>query len=191
MDSARGMTTLDDPFTPPAHLDQRRDRTPVRSPRDEAIRRAHLSHEAWIRSIGRFNRLGLIAVPFLIYSVITMFGRGPLPALKFLELFVLALCAASGWVGHRMTRLDPGSRLPAAVLHGVGLVGFPVGTALSAGILYLLLSKKGRRVMSPEYQGVVARTPHIRCPTPWAIWVIFIVLCVVLFVAMAFAWKST
>jgi len=46
-----------------------------------------------------------------------------------------------------------------------GLLGFPIGTLISVYILYLLFSQKGADVCSPQYQAVIAATPHIRYRT--------------------------
>ena len=36
-------------------------------------------------------------------------------------------------------------------------------------ILFLLLSKKGSMVFSPEYQAIIERTPHIQYRTSWIV----------------------
>ena len=48
------------------------------------------------------------------------------------------------------------------ILAGIGLIGFPIGTLISAYILYLLGSQKGVQVFSDEYAEVIAATPHIK-----------------------------
>jgi hypothetical protein len=59
------------------------------------------------------------------------------------------------------------------VLSEVGLLGFPIGTLINGYILYLLLSKKGRKVFSDEYRQIVSLTPHIKYRTS-------IVVCILL-----------
>ena len=48
------------------------------------------------------------------------------------------------------------------ILAAIGLIGFPVGTLISAYILYLLGCQKGVQVFSDEYAEVIAATPHIK-----------------------------
>jgi hypothetical protein len=65
------------------------------------------------------------------------------------------------------------------VLSGLGLLGFPIGTAINAYILYLFLSKKGRTIFAPEYQAVIAATPEVKYRTSILVW-IFLALLVAL-----------
>jgi hypothetical protein len=118
---------------------------------------------------------GLVGVPLFLLavgdSVFMSLGLSSRSGggFSFLELLILFVASVSGFIGDRMSVLDPRARLPAAAIQAIGLIGFPVGTLISVGWLYLLLSEKGRRVLSTEYQGVVARTPHIRCGAPRAL----------------------
>ena len=64
-----------------------------------------------------------------------------------------------------------------------GLLGFPIGTIISGYILYLMLSKKGRRVYSAEYQGVIAATPQIRYRSTILIW-FFLILILLVVIAL-------
>jgi hypothetical protein len=51
-----------------------------------------------------------------------------------------------------------------------GSVGQLLGSAIIPGyILYLLLSAKGSMVFSPEYQTIIARTPHVKMKTSWLV----------------------
>ena len=54
----------------------------------------------------------------------------------------------------------------------VGLIGFPIGTLISGYILYLLWGKKGRVIFSPEYQAVIAATPHVKYKTSIVVWIL-------------------
>ena len=86
----------------------------------------------------------------------------------------------AGWA---VRALRPGGRILGCVLSGLGLLGFPIGTVINAYILYLFLSKKGRTIFSPEYQDVIAATPHVKYRTSIIVW-IFLAL-VVLLLAVA------
>jgi hypothetical protein len=106
-----------------------------------------------------------------------------------LFLFYLALGALNVTLGVGLTRLRPWARWTEASFVGlylivnlfgtlVGLAMGPMGPVIGPQfvgtgfvvlilgyILYLVLSEKGRVVFSPEYQDVIARTPHIRYRT--------------------------
>lgn len=143
---------------------------------DERLRRALLNHEVSIQAVGRLMILGGVIATFAGLSILVAAFAGELRELvpvAGLAAAYVGLGVGSVWVGNRLRTLDPRGRIPGAIINGFGLVGFPVGTLISAYILYLLLSEKGRRVLSLEYQGVVTRTPHIRYKTPIVLIVLF------------------
>ncbi len=57
-------------------------------------------------------------------------------------------------LGRGLRRLRRGVRGPTIALAGLGLLGFPLGTLINGYILWLMLSKKGQLVFSPEYAAV-------------------------------------
>jgi len=79
--------------------------------------------------------------------------------------------------------LRPWGRIVGCILSAIGLIGFPIGTLINGYILYLFLSKKGRTIFAPEYQDVIAATPHVKYRTSIIVW-IFLAL-VVLLLAVA------
>lgn len=147
----------------------------------EAVRRAHLKHEASIESVGVLYYLGgaLSALAAVLASV----PASAREASAALGLVLAALAAAYLVVGWGVRRLKPWSRIGASVIAVPGLLGFPIGTLISAYILYLMLSKKGRTVYSPAYQAVIAATPQIRYRSTVLIW-IFIVLILLTIIAI-------
>lgn len=157
------MRATDNPFeSPKTELEP--ERPTLASGSDEQVRRELLNHEASIKSVGRLNILG--GVLAIIVGFAMLADTDPeLPAVGATAIFV-AIGLVTGWIGNKLRTLDPRGRLPAALLHAVGLLGFPFGTLVSGYVLWLVLSEKGRRVLSTEYQGVVARTPHVRYKTP-------------------------
>jgi hypothetical protein len=62
------------------------------------------------------------------------------------------------------------------VLSCFGLLGFPIGTLISAYFLYLLSSQKGVYIFSPEYARVIAATPHIKYKTSIIGWILLGIL---------------
>lgn len=149
------------------------------SPDDERVRRELLNHEVSIQAVGRLMILGgvLAALAALALLVAGIGSKADGPGLLLgLGAAYLGVGGLSAWIGNLLRTLNPGGRIPGALVNGLGLLGFPVGTLISSYILYLLLSQKGRRVLSAEYQGIVARTPHIRYKTPLILVLLFGVL---------------
>ncbi len=142
---------------------------PVFNSDAEQIRQAHLSHEASVKSVGTLYYLGAIilllvlltsAVPVIPllgsmggYEIALVLGGG----LLIFALIVLQWKLATG-----LRQLRPWVRIPTIVLSIIGLIGFPLGTLLSAYILYLMFAAKSKMVFSPEYQQVIIDTPQIR-----------------------------
>ncbi|MBW1916173.1 MAG: hypothetical protein JRI86_14770, partial [Deltaproteobacteria bacterium] len=100
---------------------------------------------------------------------------------SFVEQTLLSYLLAGGllllgifqfWVAVQLRNLSPSAKIPAVFLSSIGLIGFPVGTIINAYILYVLLCKKGRYVLSPEYQEIVRATPDIRYHTSIIIWIV-------------------
>jgi Ca2+/Na+ antiporter len=82
---------------------------------------------------------------------------------------VLQLIAGLG-----LRKFSNRGRILGSVIAGIGLIVIPVGTVIGAYILYLLLGAKGKVVFSPEYQEVIAQTPHIRYRTSKWVWILLI-----------------
>ena len=146
----------------------------------EAIRRAHINHEASVKSVGILYYLGGVALTIagIVSLAAVREGSGdPLMALLFLGLGAVELVA--GWGVRALRRWG---QVVGCVPSVIGLLGFPIGTLISLYILYLLLSKKGRTIFSPAYQDVIAATPHVKYRTSIVVW-IFLALLVALLVA--------
>lgn len=143
----------------------------------ERIRHELLKHEVGVQTIGSLYLLSAIlgGVAVLGLLVATLMGGsaadqefGPGPMLVTVVIGGLGIWLYI-WLGTGLRRLDRKVRTVAIVLSAIGLLGFPLGTLISAYFLYLLASDKGSRVLSPEYQAVVAATPHIKYKSPWAL----------------------
>ncbi len=166
----------------PRAVQMLREGVPVASNWAEETRKTHLRHEASVRSVGRLYLLGAAVLMFFSVSGLVMMVRlsplaagraGPvhLRGVAFTGGFAL-LAALMFWVGRGVRRLNPSVRTVAAILAGIGLIGFPIGTLINAYVLWLLLSAKGKTVFSEEYRRIVAETPHLRYRTPWWVWVL-------------------
>lgn len=168
---------------------------------EEAIRREHLSHEASIRAMGLLFLLGavlltlyVVAGGFMGVLALIAIAQGQANAdlvgigiLVGIFVLVILITILQWWVGLGLRRLDHRVRTPAIALSALGLLGFPVGTLINGYFLYLLLSKKGKYILTPQYQAIRAATPHIRYRTSIVVWIFLILLIVVLAVGFTAA----
>ncbi|WP_193211530.1 hypothetical protein [Luteolibacter marinus] len=133
----------------------------------EAVRQAHIKHEASVKSIGTLFFLGVIVMVVGFISLAARAssedvsrGIGGLEAV--IILIVLGLLVAQVFVGWGLRRLKPWSRIAATVFSVIGLIQFPVGTLIGIYCLVIFYSKKGAMVFSPAYQEIIAQTPHVK-----------------------------
>jgi hypothetical protein len=138
----------------------------------DAYRRAHLSHEASVKSIGCLYYFGavfgvLFGVIYIVSAVAGGMGNADVPVVLLVGIgaFMLGIGLAQGYVGYGLRRLLPWARIGGIVISAIGLLGFPIGTLISAYFLYLLVSQKGEIVFSDYYRHVIAQTPHIQYKT--------------------------
>ena len=61
--------------------------------------------------------------------------------------------------------------IPATFLSVCALFAVQLGTLIGFYMLYLLLSKKGTMVFSPEYKEIIAQTPHMKYKTSPVVWI--------------------
>lgn len=142
---------------------------------DESVRRAHLSHEASVKSIGSLYLISagllLIALPLVIVNATAPLGS--LEVLVPVSIFG-AFFALSAALAYGLIRLRPWARWSAVALGILGLLSFPVGTLINAYVLYLLFSKKSGVVFSADYHRVIAATPHIKYRTSRLVWMLLL-----------------
>ncbi len=166
------------------------------SPADaERVRRELIKHEAGIKSIGFLYLFGAVVVSLAGIGMLLAFLLGGNAEAAVADSFgmvvgmTLAMIVFAGlyyWLGIGLRRLDRRVRIVAIGLSIVGLLGFPLGTLISAYFLYLLASEKGNRVLSPEYQQIVAATPHIRYKST-AVLIVLIALLVLIAIGVLVA----
>ena len=87
-------------------------------------------------------------------------------------LVLLVVGGLQAACGFHLRRLRPLARIPVGIISALGLLAIPLGTLINGYILYLLFSKKGRFILSPEYQAIVAATPEIKYRTSIVIWIL-------------------
>ena len=148
------------------------------SDQTELIRKAHIKHEASVKSVGLLYFLGFA---ILILSGLVGFASDKAGS-SLAALLLLVFGAAQIYVGIGLRGLKPWSRVPTGILSGIGLLAFPIGTLINGYILYLIFSKNGVTVFSEEYKRVIEETPHIRYRTSIVVWIL-LALVLVLIVA--------
>ncbi len=159
------------------------------------LRTQHLAHEASLRSVGMLFLIGgtVTAVAGIIGVVtplaMTSSGAPKNISQALLGALMLALGGGQCWAGYLLRRLRPLARAPVGLISGLGLLAIPFGTLINGYILYLLFSRKGRFVLSAEYQAIIAATPEIKYRTSTLAWVVLGV--VVLLVGAAIFWGAT
>jgi hypothetical protein len=144
----------------------------------ESTRRKYLNHEASVKGVGSLYLLGGVLG---VLALLALFGGmalngGSVPGGP--ELLMLVLSGAIGVLqliaGLGLRKFSNRGRILGAVVAGISLIVIPIGTVIGAYILYLLLGAKGKMVFSPEYQEVIAQTPHIRYRTSKWVWILLI-----------------
>ncbi len=156
---------------------------PVPPTPEETIRRAHLSHEASIISIGTLYYLGAIMLVFTGLMSVLKLGSPELGG-PWAGLFFIALGVAYFQLGRWFRALLPKAKIPGTILAAIGLLAFPFGTLINIYILYLINSKKGAMVFSDQYRAVIAATPGIKYKTSIVVWVLVGLLLVFFLVAL-------
>lgn len=164
----------------PVVLQRLQEGVPNASAESEAIRRAHLNHEASIKSWGFLQMVGgVITLAVGGFVVAGILSDGIEASLSISGAFALGAVAYGGillWLGIGLRKLRPGARIGSAILAGIGLLGFPVGTLINGYVLYLLLSQKGRTIFSDAYRRVVTETPHVKYRTPVWVWILVVLV---------------
>jgi hypothetical protein len=143
-----------------------------------------------VKSIGTLYLIGgvfslLISLAYIIAGIGSLNDTGPNEFGGPILVLLVALAVGAGflslgvlqiWSGIGVRKLRPAARIGATVISAIGLLGFPIGTLISAYFLYLLLSEKGSYVFSDAYKQVIAQTPHMRYKTSILTWIVVILL---------------
>lgn len=168
----------------------------------EDIRNEHIKHEAAARGASVVYVVGpIILVGNGILFVLQAAAPRSAGAITVLVvLFVIGVPQLAAGVG--MWRLKPWARPTAGMVAALSCLVLPfspvvalfaflgpmiflIGIIINGFILYLLFSKKGKMVFSPEYQEVIAQTPHIKYRTSIIVWIILAAF-LILFGALLF-----
>lgn len=152
------------------------------------MRQRHINHETSVKSIGTLYYF--VAALLVLGALFAIFSDGLSSAQNaILAVVAIGFGALLGWLGRGLKQLKAWARIPAGVLSGIGLIGFPIWTIINSYILYLLFSQKGAMVFSEEYKQIIADTPIMRARTSIIVW-IFLALLVASIVFTALAARS-
>jgi hypothetical protein len=182
-----------DPYAPPKEAIGERGalEEPADLARAEAIRRKYIGHEASVKSIGHLHYLAVIFTLFVFVSVLAQLSSMPRAEAGegtawtagvifcFVVVILINLVMGVGltglkswarWVEVALTILSLlyfllGTAGAALLAGGPEILFFVVTSIISIYILYLLLSKKGSMVFSPEYREIMQVTPHVKYRT--------------------------
>ena len=162
------------PYAPPqANL-----HVPSQNSEVETIRREHLNTEGNLQTVGGLYIFGAILMLLSLISMFPDMGSSRVEGPVLIVLLVLGI--VYGAVGLSLRKLKPGSRWPATGISLLGLLGFPIGTVISLYSLYVLHSKRGKYVLSLDYQAIRDATPHIKRKTSRVLLIILGVLLLLL-----------
>ena len=156
----------------------------------EAIRKKFLSHEASVKSLGLLYWLGSIfgflgVAVYLFMGIALLAEQETVAGVTMLVAapIMLVIAVLQMFLARGIRNLKPWARICGIVLSAIGLIGFPLGTLISAYFLYLLVSKKGVYVFSDEYKQVIAATPHLKSRTSLLVWILVGLLALVIIAA--------
>jgi hypothetical protein len=160
---------------------------------DEVIRQQHINTEATIKSVGMLYYLGALMLIFLgavwLYAGIIANKTSRVgPWILPLGVVALALGIGQGRVAYGLRRLQSWARTPTIILSSIGLLGIPIGTLINIYILVKVSGQQGRFVMTPEYQRIIAATPHVKRKTSIVVKVLLILLVIILIGIIAAAY---
>lgn len=163
------MSAVVNPYAPPR---ARVDDVAQADSEAEEIRQEHIKHEASIRSIGILYYLSGALMVLLGGGVIVASFKGvSTPLLMGLSVVYLGIGVLMLFVARGVRALQPWARTTTIVLAAIGLLGFPVGTLINGYILYLMLSKKGKRIFEDDYKDIIEATPHVKHRTSIVVWI--------------------
>ena len=138
----------------------------------KALRRKYLKHEGEVRSLGLlYMFFGLVGVLASLAGVIlAISGNESLAALPIRGTFIGLLIVgvlfllygslfALGWF---VNQLHDWAKIVITIFLVIGLLGFPVGTAINGYFLWVLHSEKGKVIFTDDYREAVRLTPNMK-----------------------------
>jgi hypothetical protein len=145
------------PYASPATVEQPPEAQSVTRIHARHVRAANAGAERGLRQLVLCLGGGYLLMASVSYTA-WFAGMGPTSQLTYYlalgTVYTLAL-AATSIIGFGARRLAAWSRRPLAVLCGLGLLLFPLGTLLSLPILWILYVRRPPRLLTPAYEQIV------------------------------------
>jgi hypothetical protein len=156
---------------------------------DEIVRREHLNTEASIKTIGILYYLGGVALISISVISLTSEGQRNGGYILLLGVSLLLVGAGMGVAAYGLRRLKSWAR-PLTILISslaviVGLINLSWAVVIHIYILAQMLGSQGKFVMAPEYQRIIAATPHVKRKTSIVMIVVLLVLVVLLVILIS------
>jgi len=148
---------------------------------DTRIRQQFIGVESNVRSIGGLLILGglILAIVFGFFSVYHFFGGDNVNlALAALFGFLALLGVGQLIVGIGVGRFRARHRFSAIGFCVLWLLFIPVGTIIAGACLWYLVRPAAKYIFTPEYRGVIQRTPQDHFQTSALSWGILITVMV-------------
>jgi hypothetical protein len=153
------------------------------STHNELIRREHIGTEASVKSIGLLYYLAafILAAAGVVFATNSPgVNGGSLLAVGF----TLLLAAGAGATAYGLRRLQAWARIPTILLSSIaliyGLINLSGGIIIHIFILVKMLGRQARFIMTPEYQRIIAATPHVKYKTSLLLKVVLVLLLILL-----------
>ena len=180
------MSGAENPFAPPeteSHPGPEEDTEALRT------RREYLETEVQVRALGSvFFVVGTVVMGWSA-SILIIVGRLSTRAVELLIPSVaLAVSIAFLLLGFFLRRLEPKTYWPAVTGAGVLLLTFPVGTPIGLYVLFVLLRKKSRRVLTAQHAEIRLATPFVVYRTPLIVW-LMLGLVAASFLGLVLTWR--
>jgi hypothetical protein len=171
---------MDNPLNPYASPESKimiAEQNPSSFSEAEQIRHRFFKHERAIKSISLIFTLGylFLGVLLLVLMIDAIKLSNPSFTIMIVIIF-LPFIILYYWIARGLRKLNPSVRIPATLFSLPGIFIFPLGTVLTAYILYLIHCEKGNYIFSPEYRHVIMETPHIQIRTSFIVWILIIFL---------------
>lgn len=158
------------------------------------IRQNHLRHEASLKGMGALfflgGAFGVLAVALMIMGMFAGDGGNPQGPELLIVILFLAFIPLQFFTWWGLRKLKPWVKIPAGVISGIGILALGLGTIISIYFLYLLFCAKGRFILSPAYQEIMAQTPGMKYKTPLWNWIVLGVIVLLVIAGLVFAFFS-
>jgi len=151
---------------------------------DELMRQEHINTEAAIKSVGTLYYLAMLVLIAIGVSLFASITPGKSSSALIPGGLLLLLSIGVGFVAHGLRRLRSWARIPTVILSSlaliIGLINLSGGIVIHIYILVKMMGKQAQFVMTPEYQRIIAATPHVKRKTSVVAWVLLILFIIIL-----------